>query len=521
MPLAIELAAARLGSLSLADLHDRLGQRFRLLTGGSRTALPRQQTLQATVEWSYSLLTGAERTLLGRLSVFAGSFDLDAAEAVGRSGGIAAFDVADLLGSLVDKSLVVAEPAGPALRYRLLETIRQYAAERVAEAGRAEAAALAAAHCAHFLAAAEAAAPHPTGPGQARWVARLDADQANLRRAVDYAAGLPDGTACVLRLGAALGRYWEVRFWNQEALALLVPVLNRPQAGTDPGLFAAALVTAGLAANHCDQAAAVRLAEQGVEFGRQHGDDQLITESLTILCFAYCYAGQPDKALPLGQEAAERALRLGDDVVLGRSLVAFLMTSTLIDPARSAQLLTQAIACTKRSGDQLMIYYLHHNAGCDALRAGDIPAARVHLEQAAQVAQAIRQSGHHLPINLGWVLREEGDPDGARSMFEEGLRISRRNRTRSGLAYSSLALACLATDFGDWHRAVVLHGAAQAFLDPTGERWQEPEARYRRDSLGRLRARLGSEQFERAYAHGMALTLEEALDLASGKARLA
>ena len=195
--------------MSLAELHGRLDQRFRLLTGGSRTALERQQTLRATVGWSYSLLTGAERLLLGRLSVFAGGFGLDAAEAVCGSGGIDVLDVAGLLGSLVDKSLVVAEQAGETLRYRLLETIRLFAAERLAEAGDdGEAAAVAAAHCAHFLAVAEAAAAHLTGPEQGRWLARLDADQANLRRAAGHAAGDPDGTAVVLRLGVALGRYW-------------------------------------------------------------------------------------------------------------------------------------------------------------------------------------------------------------------------------------------------------------------------------------------------------------------------
>ena len=134
MPLAIELAAARLRSLSLSALHDRLDRRFRLLTGGSRTVLERQQTLEATVDWSYSLLNAAEQLLLRRLSVFAKSFDLDAAEAVCGFGDIDAFDVTGLLGSLVDKSLVVAEPTGGAFRYRLLETIRQFAAERLAEA---------------------------------------------------------------------------------------------------------------------------------------------------------------------------------------------------------------------------------------------------------------------------------------------------------------------------------------------------------------------------------------------------
>jgi predicted ATPase/class 3 adenylate cyclase len=167
LPLAIELAAARLRSLSLAGLADRLDQRFRLLTGGSRTAPGRQQTLLATVEWSYSLLNGAEQLLLRRLPVFAGSFDLDAAEAVCGFGDIEVFDVAGLLGSLVDKNLVVAEPTGPALRYRLLETIRQFAAERLAEPGDGGPAAVEAAHCAHYLSVAENAAPHLTGPDRA------------------------------------------------------------------------------------------------------------------------------------------------------------------------------------------------------------------------------------------------------------------------------------------------------------------------------------------------------------------
>ncbi len=238
MPLAIELAAARLRSMSLAELHDRLDQRFRLLTGGSRTALERQQTLRATVAWSYSLLTGAEQLLLARLSVFAGGFDLDAAEAVCGSGDLDVLDVADLLGSLVDKSLVAAESAGTGLRYRLLETIRLFAAERLVETGDGEAAAVAAAHGAHFLSVAEQAAAYLTGPEQGRWLARLDADQANLRRAAGYAAGRPDGTAVVLRLGVALDRYWQARSREQEAFGLLVPALRRPDAGADPALFA-------------------------------------------------------------------------------------------------------------------------------------------------------------------------------------------------------------------------------------------------------------------------------------------
>ena len=278
MPLAIELAAARLRSLSVNELHDRLDQRFRLLTGGSRTALARQQTLRAAVGWSYSLLTGAEQALLGRLSVFAPGFGLDAAEAVCGVGGLDVLDVADLLGSLVDKSLVVAEQAGAGLRYRLLETIRLFAAERLAEAGDDAAAAAAAAHCAHFLAVAEAAAAHLTGPEQGSWLDRLHADQANLRRAGQHAADCPDGTALVLRLGVALDRYWRARSREQEAIGLLVPVLRRPDARADPALFGAALLTATRAAFYIDVPLARQLAEQAVEVARRLGEDRLLTE---------------------------------------------------------------------------------------------------------------------------------------------------------------------------------------------------------------------------------------------------
>jgi hypothetical protein len=124
-------------------------------------------------------------------------------------------------------------------------------------------------------------------------------------------------------------------------------------------------------------------------------------------------------------------------------------------------------------------------------------------------------------LNLGWVLRQDGDPDGARPLFEAALRIGRHNGDRSDIAYACLGLACMAADVGDWHRAGTLHGVAQAFLDPTGEAWQDPEARYRRESLGQLHARLGDEQADRAYAEGLALSLDQALDLAIGTAHTA
>jgi predicted ATPase/class 3 adenylate cyclase len=516
LPLAIELAAARLRSLSLRDLADRLDQRFSLLTGGSRTALARQQTLRATVDWSYSLLHGAERSLLRRLSVFAEGFDLDAAEAVCGFGDIEALEVAGLLGSLVDKSLVVAEPVEEALRYRLLETIRQFAAERLAGDG-GEAAAVAAAHCAHYLSTAEKAAPHLTGAGQGSWLARLDTDQANLRRAAAHAAGSADGTAQVLRLGVALRRYWMARSRDEEALALLMPVLDRPEARAEPELFGAALVTAAIAARYADVTAALRLGDQAVKLARQLGTGRLLIESLAALSFAHYFAGQPERGLRPGREAVERARQLGDDVLLGTSLMEYLHSYALMDPAHAGPLFTEAIACTLRSGDHLVAGFLLNNASVHALRAGDIPAARAYLQQAAQAVQTIGGDDLHQSINMGWVLRQDHDPDGARSSFEKALRLSRRSGDRADVAYASLGLACLAADEGDWHRAAMLHGVAQAFLDRTGLPWEELEARYRRDSLAQVRAHLGQDQLERAGAQSMALSFGEAFDFASGK----
>jgi predicted ATPase/tetratricopeptide (TPR) repeat protein len=515
MPLAIELAAARLRSMSLTELHGRLDQRFRLLTGGSRTALERQQTLRAAVGWSYSLLAGAERVLLARLSVFAGGFGLDAAEAVCGSGDLDVLDVADLLGSLVDKSLVVAEPAAGTLRYQLLETIRLFAAERLVEAGDDEAAVVAAAHCAHFLSVAETAAPYLTGPEQGSWLARLDADQANLRRAAGHAAGRPDGTAVVLRLGVALGRYWYARSRLQEAFGLLVPVLQRPDAGADPALFAEALSTAALVASFIDLPTARQLAEQAVQVARALGDERLLGRALWSLCGAHFYAGEPETGRPFGLESVERARRLGDDVELALNLLGYLLT---IDPARSGQLYAEAFACTERSGDHLINCTLHSNAGWTALESGDIPAARAHLEAAVQAAQQIGYENANMPVLLGLVLRAERDLDGARSTLEAALRIGRRNGNNWDMAGAILGLACLAGDAGDWDRAVALHGVAQAFEDRTGNRWQEFDARYRHDSLDQARTHLGDEQLDRAYAQGMALSLEKAVDLALPKA---
>ena len=276
----------------------------------------------------------------------------------------------------------------------------------------------------------------------------------------------------------------------------------------------AVLGTAAVVAFFIDLATARQLAEQAVQAARQLGDERLLSRALGALCATHFFAGEPETGRPFGQESVERARRVGDDVELAWSLNRYLMT---IDPARSGRLFAEAIACTERTGDHLTNSVLHSNASIAALEAGDIPAARAHLEAAAQAAQQIGYEQASVQANLGDVLRADRDLDGARSAFEAALRIGRRNGSNWHMAPAVLGLACLAGDAGDWDRAAALHGVAQAFQDRTGNSWQESAARDRRDSLDQAGAHLGAEQLERAYAQGLALSLEKALDLALQK----
>jgi predicted ATPase len=517
MPLAIELAASRLRALSLADLNDRLDQRFRLLTGGSRNVLPRQQTLLATVDWSYSLLTASERKLLRCLSVFVDGFQLDAAEAVCSVADIDLFAVTDLVVSLVDKSLVVAEPAGGGLRYRLLETIRQFAAERLIESGGSEASELSQAHCRYLLSVAEAAGAQFAGPEQVIWIRRLNAEQGNIWRAVDYAVGAADvseGTEQVLRFGVALVRYWAENVRRERAVGVLAPVLERPEARADPALRSAALSSAAMIARGVDMELALRLGEEAMEIAGQLGEDRLLIEAGHVLCAILYFAGMPERGIVYGEAAVERARRSGDDGLLGPSLVFLLMCIDQVQPDRTEALTAEAIACVERSGDQDLAGGLYNNAGVSSLRKGDLPSARRFLQRAEETHRAV---GRHNPvpmINLGWVLRLEGDQAGAADAFRRALRESRRVGDRPDIPYATLGLACHASDTGDWRRAAVLHGFADAFLRSSGEPWQDPEDHFRQQSLDKVRAHLGDADFGAAYGRGTGLDLGSAVDLA-------
>jgi non-specific serine/threonine protein kinase len=214
IPLAIELAAARARVFAVEQIAARLDDRFRLLTAGPRTALPRQQSLGATVDWSYALLSEPERALLRRLAVCAGGWTFEAAEVVAAGDGVQPYAVLDLLAQLVDKSLVIAEERRGAVRYRLLETIREYACDRLQAAG--EAAGTRDRHRAYFLALAEEAEPQLRGAESQRFLDRLEEEHANLRVALEWALASPDGGEAALRLSGALAWFWWLRSYHDE-----------------------------------------------------------------------------------------------------------------------------------------------------------------------------------------------------------------------------------------------------------------------------------------------------------------
>lgn len=268
IPLAIELAAARVRALTIEQIDARLDDRFRLLTGGSRSALPRQQTLRALVDWSYSLLTDVERTVLRRLGVFVGGWSLEAAEAVLPGGAVEEWEVLDLLSSLVDKSLVQAEEAAGETRYRLLETVRQYALEKLL--GEEDSVSTRQAHLAFFLRVAEEAAPHLTGMDQARWFARLDREHDNLRAALDWSRG-----EARLRICGALYWFWHVQKFNGEGLRRMVEALDDPAAATPSPCLAKVLLGAGMLAYWLEDGRQESFFVRGLEVAQAVGDKNL------------------------------------------------------------------------------------------------------------------------------------------------------------------------------------------------------------------------------------------------------
>jgi predicted ATPase len=528
IPLALELAAARLSSMSLAQVSDRLDQRFRLLTGGSRNAMPRQQTLQATVDWSFSLLTPAERGTLTRLSVFAGGFDLEAAENVCSTEDVDALDVMDLLGSLVDKSLVVAEQTAESVRYRLLETIRQYSAQELLRAaGDSEVLLLRDRHAAYYLELAETAEPATLGPGQGAWLRRLDTEWENLRAAFAHfqAEERPSDT---LRLGVALQRFITSRGHN-EVLTFLRPAVDQLADECSALVGKAMILVSAMIAlflrTELDQLPKAKLyAENALAIAEAIGDRWLEARShMHIAGGAYF-----NHDLPAVARHAELAVAIargtGDVQLLGEAIIC-LATAKTIDPAarlsgESRALHEEALACGRQSGDfMIAITAMHILYGLDLL-IGHVDSAAAYLEQGVALADELGAEFHKyfLESDLGYLRIVQGRHEEAVELVRRSLLIARRTGLRIEVGQLLAGAAGAIAWQGDYVWAARMHGAADKDIAVSIEIgtiiWSDAEQQAREREQAKLKDLMGAEAYQEAYDLGAELTPAQAVELA-------
>jgi predicted ATPase/DNA-binding CsgD family transcriptional regulator len=517
MPLAIELAAARVPVLSVEQIAARLADRFGLLTTGHRTAPLRQRTLRAAIDWSHELLTGPEQLLLRRLSVFAG-WSLEMAEHVCHDDQIPAAGVFDLLASLVNKSLVVvdAEVLGQA-RYRLLDTIRAYAAERLADAGESETFqrrlrdyTVTVAERSHALGMAQLAGPWSARVDVFR---RYDADAGNVHQVLSQCLAACDVYAG-LRIAVAVSPCWIVRGTYAEGAEWLDSFLSLATPGVPPGVQGAAWVVRGQLALSRDPAAAESWADAGLALCRAAGNEFWTAAALNLLAEVALHTGRATDAATCADEALAIAQQAGDGWNEGYALGTRAATAGFVGKLREAQQLAQACLIVMRRIDQQW--------GCArallglanlARMRGDPGEARSRYTEALATLREIdaRPEIARCLAGLGRVALEQGAPGLARQHLAESLRLSHSTGSRIGVARVLAAFAALAAGEDRPELAVQLTAAAAALRSVAG---LPPLSGARIEKYLAAARRLGEPAVARLWAEGQALSSEAAVALA-------
>jgi predicted ATPase/DNA-binding NarL/FixJ family response regulator len=477
IPLALELAAARTKVLSVEEISSRLDDCFGLLTSGGRTAMPRHHTLHATMDWSHDLLPDDEGALFRRLSVFAGGFTLGAAESVCAGVGLERNEVLDLLSHLVDKSLVVASERGGEARYRLLETVRQYAREKLSESGEAEE--VGERHAGYYLALAEEAEPELKGAGQVAWLERLERDRDNLWAAMAWllARGELERAA---RLGWALWLFWGIRAHFAEGRRWMEQALSANGSAMPAAARAKALFVAGMMANYQgDHAVAEPLVDESLGLFRELEDKLGTAWALSNASFS-----------ALGQDRHQRAV-------------------TLIE--ESVDLFLEA---EEKWGAAMQISFL-----AVAWRdGGDIERAKRLAEQGLALSREVgeRQAISAALYILATLAQAERDHERARDLLEEGLTLSAELGNEADVAHCLERLASVAAAEGSIERAARLWGAEGALLEKieTAVYTYVPDRSLHRSQVAAARSQLEEKAFAAAWAEGREMELEQAVEYA-------
>jgi len=482
IPLAIELAAARVRSMSVHDIHDRLDQRFRLLAEGARTVQPRQRTLRAAIDWSHDLLSADERALLRRLAVFAGGWTLGAVDQLFASDQAETAAAVDLLTSLVDKSLIVFDEV--ALRYRFLETVHEYARERLVESR--EETQRRNRHLAHFLALAEEARPHLQGKDQKAWLDRLESEHDNLRAALTHASSPGADRVSGLRLAVAISWFWSVRGYFSEGRSWLTAIVAAVPDGVADGIRARALHGAYLLAfAQSDYVTARALTERSLAISRSLEDRGGIARSLGALGLIAIHQNQHELARTFQEESLSIHRELGSREGAAANLANLANISYLaglsgdvgqISLARAQ--LTESLDIYRELGDQEKVATQLHNLGNLAHELGDYATAQAHYEQSLSSRRELGDRWGEASTlgQLGRLVAEQGDRVRARLLLEESLEINRTLGHKRGIALSLCALGKVFSDEGDHVRARALHRESLSISWPLGERGCVAEA---------------------------------------------
>jgi predicted ATPase/serine/threonine protein kinase len=513
LPLAIELAAARVKVLSPSSMRTRLASRLRLLTGGARDLPQRQQTLRAAMDWSYDLLSAAEQKLFRRLSVFAGGCNLEGVEAVCDTKRDLDLDLLDGMASMVDKSLVQpVEHAKGESRFVMLETIREYALEKLEASG--EEAPTKRAHAAYCLVLAEEEPTEQSGAEGAEWLERFALEHDNFRAGLEWLTETGDAE-WGLRLGAALFRFWEMREYLAEGRDRLGKLLKLAGAAAPTRARARVLFAAGvLAGEQGDYASADALIAESLDIARQQQDKQGIAVSLNALAVHARDRGDIAVACSLFEESLLLWRELGEPKAVARSLSNLANVVKLqSDYARARSLYAECLAIFQGIGDRTCVAWSLNYQGDVARDQSDPTAARTLYEQALSIFRELSDEWGIAGTlaDLGNLARQQQDYSSAHSLYRESIKLFEELGHKRGIARLLECFACSAAAQLGAERSLRLAGAAAALRQNIGAPLTPAEQAKLEAALHPAREALTNTAGEAAWLEGWALPVEKAI----------
>jgi predicted ATPase len=517
LPLALELAAAQVRLLSPEVMLARLENRLELLTGGARDLPGRQQTLRGTIDWSHQLLAEDERALFRRLSAFTGGFTLEAAHAVADPYANLATSVETGVRALVDKSLLQAvEPVGGEPRFLMLETIREYAIERLSASGEEERTRRA--HAAYFLVLAEEGGFALSAAQEPRWLRRFEVEHDNFRSALEWLTRSRNAE-WGLKMALGLFRFWERGEHLAEGRRRFAALLDLEGCAELPDERAKALFAAGtLATRHGDPVSAAGLHGACLETYRRLGDRWGIVTSLNALGIDHTEAHDYGRARDCFEQSLEIWEELGDHTDFARSLSNLAGVVKLQgDLAEARNLYRKAVAMFERLGDRASQAWAVSFEGDLAREQGDLDTAEALYRTSLEAFRSLedRWGMGSCQAELGRIARRRGQPAEAATLYRDALSSFGALRHRRGIARVLESVACLAADLGQDERGLRLASAASGLRAQVGVQPAAEDRAELDESISEMEARLGGEAAARAWRQGAALTLDDAIHLGS------